>query len=80
MIILGVSNLSDMFYYTDTGIKYRTNSVLSVAFHIIHKKLLLLLTEKLPNATSRSYWHFYRQEGEGSVCVLLASIRELFSL
>lgn len=61
MIILGVLNL----YYTDAGIKYRTNSVLSVAFHIIHKKILLLLTEKLPNATSRSFW----QQGEGSVCV-----------
>lgn len=47
MIILGVLNLSDMFYYIDTGIKYSTNSILSVAFHIIQKKILFVTDRKI---------------------------------
>lgn len=73
MILLGFLNLSGMFYYTYAGITCRTNSVLSMALHIIQKKFFLLMREKLAHATSRSFCHFCKYEGEGCLCMFFNS-------
>lgn len=81
MIILGFLNLSGMFYYTYAGIKCRTNSILSMAFHIVQKKSFLLLTEKLPMPPADNFGTFVDMKVEAvCVCVLTASIRESFNL